>query len=163
VNTAGSIVRSEVAWRLVWAPFASASAAPPLTGKSTLRSISSRRPLRPLHRPVCESAAGRGWEIEELWAIDPAVHQAGLVEHSQGWPLGRNAGGGSFVCHLNNTQIALGLIVHLNYEKPYLSPFDEFQRLKTHPAIARYLKGGDRIAHGAHVINEGSRCSLGAP
>jgi electron-transferring-flavoprotein dehydrogenase len=96
-----------------------------------------------------------GLAIEELWAIDPAVHQAGLVEHSQGWPLGRNAGGGSFVYHLNGTQIALGLIVHLNYDKQYLSPFDEFQRLKTHPAIARYLKGGDRIAHDAHVINEG--------
>jgi electron-transferring-flavoprotein dehydrogenase len=95
-----------------------------------------------------------GLAIEELWHIDPAVHQVGLVEHSQGWPLARNAGG-SFVYHLNGTQIALGLVVHLNYDKPYLSPFDEFQRLKTHPAIARYLKGGDRITHDAHVINEG--------
>ena len=96
-----------------------------------------------------------GLAIEELWDIDPAVHQVGLVEHSQGWPLGRNAGGGSFVYHLNGTQIALGLVVHLNYGKPYRSPFDEFQRLKTHPAIARYLEGGDRIAYDAHVINDG--------
>jgi len=101
-----------------------------------------------------------GIGIKELWEVDPAVHRTGLVEHSQGWPLGRNAGGGSFMYHLEGCQMSLGFVVHLDYENPYLSPFDEFQRFKAHPSIKRYLVGGRRVSYGARVINEGGLQSI---
>lgn len=96
-----------------------------------------------------------GIGIKELWDIDPAKHKAGLVQHSIGWPLDNNTGGGSFLYHLENNQVAVGFVVHLNYKNPYLSPFDEFQRFKTHPAIAPLFVGGKRVAYGARAITEG--------
>ncbi|HEX2018525.1 MAG TPA: electron transfer flavoprotein-ubiquinone oxidoreductase [Aurantimonas sp.] len=96
-----------------------------------------------------------GIGIKELWEISPEKSQPGRVEHSFGWPLGSGTGGGSFLYHLENNQVYVGFVVHLNYKNPYLSPFDEFQRFKTHPDVAELLKGGKRIAYGARAITEG--------
>jgi electron-transferring-flavoprotein dehydrogenase len=96
-----------------------------------------------------------GLGIKELWEIDPAKHQLGKVTHSLGWPLDRQTYGGSFIYHLENNQISIGLVVGLDYKNPYLSPFEEFQRLKTHPTIAPMLEGGRRISYGARAISEG--------
>ncbi|MGB8274190.1 MAG: electron transfer flavoprotein-ubiquinone oxidoreductase [Alphaproteobacteria bacterium] len=96
-----------------------------------------------------------GIGLKELWQVDPARHRPGLVIHSQGWPLDSKTGGGSFIYHLEDNQVAAGFVVHLNYENPYLSPYDEFQRFKTHPAIRPLFEGGKRISYGARAINEG--------
>ncbi len=96
-----------------------------------------------------------GIGIKELWEVDPAKHKAGLVQHSFGWPLDGQTGGGSFLYHLEDNQIAVGFVLHLNYRNPYLSPFEEFQRFKTHPAIRPTFEGGKRIAYGARAITEG--------
>ncbi|MEH6458608.1 electron transfer flavoprotein-ubiquinone oxidoreductase [Chitinimonas sp. JJ19] len=101
-----------------------------------------------------------GIGIKELWKVDPKQHQPGLVMHSQGWPLNSNAGGGSFLYHLDDNQVVVGFVVHLNYENPHLSPYDEFQRFKTHPAIRGFFEGGKRIAYGARAINEGGLQSI---
>jgi electron-transferring-flavoprotein dehydrogenase len=101
-----------------------------------------------------------GIGIKELWQIDPARHKPGTVLHSQGWPLDSKTGGGSFLYHLENNQVAVGFVVHLNYQNPYLSPFDEFQRFKTHPAVRDTFEGGKRIAYGARAINEGGLQSV---
>ncbi|HEX4880991.1 MAG TPA: electron transfer flavoprotein-ubiquinone oxidoreductase [Porticoccaceae bacterium] len=97
-----------------------------------------------------------GIGIKEIWQVDDAKHQAGLVVHTAGWPLdeSRSAGGG-FLYHLEDNQIAVGLIVDLSYSNPHVSPFDEFQRYKHHPVIARHLEGGKRIAYGARAIVKG--------
>lgn len=96
-----------------------------------------------------------GIGIKELWQVDPSKHKPGLVQHSFGWPLGNQAGGGSFLYHLEDNQVAVGFVVHLNYKNPYLSPFQEFQRFKHHPAIAETFEGGKRISYGARAITEG--------
>ncbi|MEF2072531.1 electron transfer flavoprotein-ubiquinone oxidoreductase [Consotaella aegiceratis] len=96
-----------------------------------------------------------GIGLKEVWEIDPAKHRPGLVEHSFGWPLGSSAGGGSFLYHMADAQVAVGFVVHLNYRNPYLSPFEEFQRFKTHPDVAALLQGGRRIGYGARAISEG--------
>ncbi|MBN8998582.1 MAG: electron transfer flavoprotein-ubiquinone oxidoreductase [Rhizobiales bacterium] len=96
-----------------------------------------------------------GIGLKELWQVDPALHRPGLVQHSFGWPLGNGTGGGSFLYHLEDNQVAVGFVVHLNYANPYLSPFEEFQRFKTHPLIAPTFAGGRRIAYGARAITEG--------
>jgi electron-transferring-flavoprotein dehydrogenase len=96
-----------------------------------------------------------GIGLKELWEIDPARHQPGLVQHSFGWPLDDSTGGGSFLYHLEDGLVSVGFVVHLNYENPTLSPFDEFQRFKTHPLIAPTFAGGRRIAYGARAITEG--------
>ncbi len=96
-----------------------------------------------------------GLGIKELWEIDPAKAKPGLVQHSFGWPLDMKTGGGSFLYHLENNQVYVGFVVHLNYRNPHLSPFEEFQRFKTHPDIAGLLAGGKRIADGARAISEG--------
>ncbi len=101
-----------------------------------------------------------GIGIKELWKVDPAVHQEGLVVHTMGWPLDSATGGGSFLYHLEDNQVAVGFVVHLNYENPHLSPFDEFQRMKTHPSIRHFFEGGKRIAYGARAINEGGLQSV---
>jgi electron-transferring-flavoprotein dehydrogenase len=101
-----------------------------------------------------------GIGLKELWQIDPAKHKPGLVIHSQGWPLSKGANGGSFLYHLEDNQVAVGFVVHLDYENPYLSPFDEFQRFKTHPAIRGVFEGGKRISYGARAINEGGLQSV---
>ncbi|MBH0238151.1 electron transfer flavoprotein-ubiquinone oxidoreductase [Methylobrevis albus] len=96
-----------------------------------------------------------GIGLKELWQIDPAKHKPGLVQHSFGWPLGFSTGGGSFLYHLEDNQVVVGYVVHLNYTNPYLSPFEEFQRFKTHPAIRDVFEGGKRISYGARAITEG--------
>jgi electron-transferring-flavoprotein dehydrogenase len=101
-----------------------------------------------------------GIGMKEIWEIDPAKHREGSVTHTMGWPLGGNAGGGSFVYHLDNNQVYVGVVVHLNYEHPYLYPYMEFQRFKHHPMIAELLKGGKRIAYGARAISEGGFQSI---
>ncbi|MFC3225686.1 electron transfer flavoprotein-ubiquinone oxidoreductase [Marinibaculum pumilum] len=102
-----------------------------------------------------------GIGIKELWQVDPAVHRPGLVQHSQGWPLDSATGGGSFLYHLaEDNQVAVGFVVHLNYQNPYLSPFDEFQRFKTHPSIRETFEGGKRVSYGARAITEGGLQSV---
>jgi len=101
-----------------------------------------------------------GIGIKELWDIDPAKHEAGLVVHTAGWPLNNENPGGSFLYHLENNQVVVGLIVDLSYSNPFLSPFDEFQRYKHHPVIAQYLEGGRRVAYGARAICKGGFNSL---
>ncbi len=102
-----------------------------------------------------------GIGVKEIWEIDPAKHQPGLVKHSIGWPLLQNgAAGGSFMYHTENNQVALGLITDLCYSNPYLSPFDDFQRYKQHPLIKDTLTGGKRISYGARAIAKGGLQSL---
>jgi len=101
-----------------------------------------------------------GIGLKELWEIDPAQHKPGQVTHTMGWPLDGSTGGGSFMYHLENNQVSIGFVVHLNYKNPYLSPFDEFQRFKLHPAIKPVLEGGRRISYGARAITEGGLQSV---
>ncbi len=101
-----------------------------------------------------------GIGIKELWEIDPSKHQAGLVVHTTGWPLDAKTYGGSFLYHLENNQVVVGYVVGLNYENPYLSPYEEFQRYKTHPAIAPFFEGAKRISYGARAIAAGGLQSL---
>ncbi|MBC3929163.1 electron transfer flavoprotein-ubiquinone oxidoreductase [Undibacterium sp. CY21W] len=101
-----------------------------------------------------------GIGIKELWEIDPAKHKPGLVIHTAGWPLDNATYGGSFLYHLENNQVAVGYVVGLGYENPYLSPYEEFQRYKTHPEIRQFFEGGKRIAYGARAITAGGLQSL---
>jgi electron-transferring-flavoprotein dehydrogenase len=101
-----------------------------------------------------------GLGMKEIWEIDPAKHEAGKVVHTMGWPLGRNAGGGSFIYHLDNNQVYVGFVVHLNYKNPYVNPYLSFQQFKHHPMVAELLKGGKRVAYGARAISEGGWQSL---
>jgi len=101
-----------------------------------------------------------GIGIKELWEIDPAKHQPGLVVHTAGWPLDSDTYGGSFLYHLENNQVAVGLVVGLSYANPYLSPYEEFQRYKTHPSIKTFFEGGKRISYGARAITAGGLQSL---
>jgi len=101
-----------------------------------------------------------GIGLKELWEIEPAMHQPGLVIHTAGWPLDRDTYGGSFLYHLDNNQVAVGYVVGLAYENPWLSPFDEFQRYKTHPEIRKFFEGGKRIAYGSRAITAGGLVSL---
>ena len=101
-----------------------------------------------------------GIGMKELWEIDPAKHQPGLVIHSAGWPLSSDTYGGSFLYHLENNQVAVGFVVGLGYENPWLSPFEEFQRYKTHPEIRKHLEGGKRLFYGARAITAGGILSL---
>jgi electron-transferring-flavoprotein dehydrogenase len=101
-----------------------------------------------------------GIGIKELWEIDPARHQPGLVVHTAGWPLDNDTYGGSFLYHLENNQVAVGFVVGLSYQNPYLSPYEEFQRYKTHPAIRHFFEGGKRISYGARAITAGGLQSL---
>ena len=101
-----------------------------------------------------------GIGLKEVWQIDPAKHQKGLIQHSFGWPLNNSTGGGSFLYHYDENLVAVGFVVHLNYDDPYLSPFEEFQRFKTHPAIRTLFEGGKRLAYGARAITEGGYQSV---
>ncbi len=96
-----------------------------------------------------------GIGLKELWQVEPDKHKPGLVQHSFGWPLNGQTGGGSFLYHLEDNQVAVGFVIHLNYKNPYMSPFEEFQRFKTHPSIRETFEGGKRIAYGARAITEG--------
>ena len=98
--------------------------------------------------------------LKELWEVDPARHSPGLVVHGAGWPLAGDSHGGFSLYHTDNHQVAVGLIIDLSYSNPYLSPFEEFQRLKHHPVLSRHLEGGRRVAYGARAISKGGLHSL---
>ncbi|MBB3889688.1 electron-transferring-flavoprotein dehydrogenase [Phenylobacterium haematophilum] len=101
-----------------------------------------------------------GIGIKELWQVPDENFEPGLTQHTFGWPLDNATGGGSFMYHFGDNYVAIGFVVHLNYKNPWISPFDEFQRFKTHPTIRGYLEGGKRIAYGARAITEGGSQSL---
>ncbi len=101
-----------------------------------------------------------GIGLKELWQVAPEHHKPGLVQHSFGWPLDFKTGGGSFLYHLEDNMVAVGFVVHLNYKNPYLSPFEEFQRFKTHPAIRHTFDGAKRLSYGARAITEGGYQSV---
>ncbi len=110
-------------------------------------------------RADCE-AQTYGIGIKELWQVAPEKHQPGLVVHTAGWPMDKQTYGGSFLYHLEDNQVAVGFVIGLDYRNPYLSPFDEFQRFKTHPAIRPTFEGGSRVSYGARALNEGGLQSL---
>ena len=101
-----------------------------------------------------------GIGIKELWEVRPEVHQQGLTMHTVGWPVSTDVYGGSFLYHLENNLVSVGLVTGLGYSNPYLSPYEEFQRLKTHPAYRQFLEGGKRIAYGARAISAGGLQSM---
>jgi electron-transferring-flavoprotein dehydrogenase len=101
-----------------------------------------------------------GIGLKELWEVSPELHKPGLVQHSFGWPLDLNTGGGSFLYHYGKNLVSVGFVIHLNYDNPYLSPYDEFQRFKTHPAIRGVFAGGRRIGYGARALTEGGWQSI---
>ncbi|PPD28124.1 MAG: electron transfer flavoprotein-ubiquinone oxidoreductase [Hyphomicrobium sp.] len=136
-----------------------------LRGKYTLLGEGARGSLSKqlvakfgLDRGRCPQKYGIG--MKELWEVRSDQHMPGLVQHSFGWPLDGSTGGGSFLYHYGENLVSVGFVVHLNYENPYLSPYDEFQRFKTHPAIRDVFKGGKRIGYGARAITEGGWQSL---
>ncbi len=131
-----------------------------LTAKYTLIAEGARGSLSKQLISRFDLAKGRepqkyGLGIKELWEVNPELHKPGLVQHSFGWPLDNATGGGSFLYHYGNNLVSVGFVVHLNYKNPHLSPFEEFQRFKTHPAIRDVFAGGKRIAYGARAITEG--------
>ncbi|MEX2319293.1 MAG: electron transfer flavoprotein-ubiquinone oxidoreductase [Bauldia sp.] len=131
-----------------------------LNAKYTLIAEGARGSLAKLLIGRFHLDAGRepqkyGIGIKELWQIDPARHRRGLVQHTFGWPLDSRTGGGSFIYHLDDNLVSVGFVVHLNYKNPHLSPFEEFQKFKTHPAIAPIFADGKRLAFGARAITEG--------
>jgi electron-transferring-flavoprotein dehydrogenase len=101
-----------------------------------------------------------GIGLKELWQVAPEKHRPGLVQHTFGWPLDNHTGGGSFLYHFDNDLVSVGFVLHLNYQNPYLSPFEEFQRLKTHPLLRETLVGGKRLAYGARALTEGGLQSV---
>jgi len=101
-----------------------------------------------------------GIGLKELWEVPAENHKPGLVVHTTGWPLDDNTGGGSFMYHFGDRLVSIGFVVHLNYSNPYLAPFEEFQRMKTHPEVAQWLKGGKRLSYGARAITEGGLQSV---
>jgi electron-transferring-flavoprotein dehydrogenase len=101
-----------------------------------------------------------GLGLKELWEVAPQQHRPGLVQHSFGWPLDNGTGGGSFLYHFDDRLVSVGFVVHLNYQNPYLSPFEEFQRFKTHPLVRETFAGGKRLAYGARAITEGGYQSV---
>jgi electron-transferring-flavoprotein dehydrogenase len=131
-----------------------------LRGKYTLFAEGARGSLgETLHRRF---ALGEGREpqkfglgLKELWQVAPERHESGLVQHTFGWPLENRTGGGSFLYHIDDNLVSVGFVVHLNYENPYLSPFEEFQRFKTHPLVRATFQGGKRLAYGARALTEG--------
>ena len=110
-------------------------------------------------RADCEDQT-YGIGIKELWEVEPQKHQQGLILHTAGWPMTNDTYGGSFLYHLENSQVAVGFVVGLDYTNPHLSPYEEFQRFKTHPKIRDTFEGGRRIAYGARALNEGGIQSL---
>ncbi|TMM55502.1 electron transfer flavoprotein-ubiquinone oxidoreductase [Sulfitobacter sabulilitoris] len=101
-----------------------------------------------------------GLGMKEIWEVDPAKHKEGTVTHTMGWPLGSNAGGGSFIYHLDNNQVYVGFVVHLGYKNPYVNPYLSFQQFKHHPMVKELLEGGKRVAYGARAISEGGWQSM---
>ena len=101
-----------------------------------------------------------GLGLKELWQVKPEKHRKGMVQHSFGWPLDGSTGGGSFLYHFDDNLVSVGFVVHLNYTNPYLSPFEEFQRFKTHPLVRDTFEGGKRLAYGARALTEGGYQSV---
>jgi electron-transferring-flavoprotein dehydrogenase len=101
-----------------------------------------------------------GLGLKELWQVAPDKHRKGLVQHSFGWPLDNRTGGGSFLYHLDDNLVSVGFVLHLNYSNPYLSPYEEFQRFKTHPLVRDTFAGGKRLAYGARALTEGGYQSV---
>jgi electron-transferring-flavoprotein dehydrogenase len=131
-----------------------------LRAKYTLFAEGARGSLSKMLLQRFDLAQGRepqkfGLGLKELWQVAPERHRSGLVQHSFGWPLGNSTGGGSFLYHFDEQLVSIGFVVHLNYENPYLSPFEEFQRFKTHPLVRATFEGGKRLAYGARALTEG--------
>src|SRR5262245_33503584 len=131
-----------------------------LRAKYTLFAEGARGSLSKMLLQRFDLAQGRepqkfGLGLKELWQVAPERHRPGLVQHSFGWPLGNSTGGGSFLYHFDEQLVSVGFVVHLNYENPYLSPFEEFQRFKTHPLVRGTFEGGKRLAYGARALTEG--------
>src|SRR5436190_9133989 len=131
-----------------------------LRGKYTLLAEGARGNLSKLLIARFELDRGRdaakfGIGLKELWEVGPEKHQPGLVQHTFGWPLDNSTGGGSFLYHFDRNLVSVGFVVHLNYRNPWLSPFDEFQRFKTHPLVRGTFEGGKRLAYGARALTEG--------
>jgi len=120
-------------------------------GESLMKHFDLRKDADPQHY---------GIGLKEIWEIDPAKHEEGIVVHTLGWPLDNKTEGGGFLYHAANNQVFAGFIIALNYENPHLSPFHEFQRWKQHPKIRQYLEGGKRISYGARAVNKGGLQSL---
>jgi electron-transferring-flavoprotein dehydrogenase len=120
-------------------------------GKTLMQRFDLRRDCDPQHY---------GIGLKEIWSIDPALHEPGLVVHSIGWPLASDTEGGGFLYHASDNQVYLGMVIALDYANPWLSPFEEFQRWKQHPSIRRFLNGGKRICYGARAVNKGGLQSL---
>jgi electron-transferring-flavoprotein dehydrogenase len=131
-----------------------------LVGKYTLLAEGARGSLTKqlIHRFSLDAESGPqkyGIGLKELWEVPKEKHRPGLVQHTMGWPLGDSTGGGSFLYHFGENFVSVGFVVHLDYTNPYLNPFKEFQRSKTHPRIASHLEGGRRISYGARALTEG--------
>jgi electron-transferring-flavoprotein dehydrogenase len=131
-----------------------------LRGKYTLfgegvRGSLSKELIRKFNLDADSQPQKFGIGIKELWEIDPKKHKKGLIQHSFGWPLKTSVGGGSFLYHFDDNLVSVGFVLHLNYKNPHISPFEEFQRFKTHPSIRETFEGGKRISYGARAITEG--------
>jgi electron-transferring-flavoprotein dehydrogenase len=131
-----------------------------LTGKYTLFAEGARGSLSKMLIKKLGLDAGSGPQkfgigLKELWEVPAEKHRPGLVQHTMGWPLDDKTGGGSFLYHFGERLVSVGFVVHLDYDNPYLDPFKEFQRAKTHPRVATHLEGGKRIAYGARALTEG--------
>jgi electron-transferring-flavoprotein dehydrogenase len=136
-----------------------------LKGKYTIIAEGARGSLAKALMAKFALAEGRqpqkyGIGLKELWEVRPEMHRPGLVQHTLGWPLDDGTGGGSFLYHYGANLVSVGFVVHLNYRNPYLSPFGEFQRFKTHPLIRETFAGGRRIAYGARALTEGGWQSI---
>jgi electron-transferring-flavoprotein dehydrogenase len=147
------------------APKASFTRGMELLGKYTLFAEGARGSLSKQLIAKFGLDAGReptkfGIGLKEVWQVEPGKHKKGLIQHSFGWPLDMKTGGGSFLYHYGDNLVAVGFVVHLNYSDPYLSPFEEFQRFKTHPAIRGVFEGAKRLAYGARAITEGGYQSV---
>ncbi|HBR25552.1 MAG TPA: electron transfer flavoprotein-ubiquinone oxidoreductase [Rhizobiales bacterium] len=131
-----------------------------LTGKYTLfaegaRGSLSKMLIKKLGLDAESGPQKFGIGLKELWEVPAEKHRPGLVQHTMGWPLDDKTGGGSFLYHFGERLVSVGFVVHLDYDNPYLDPFKEFQRAKTHPRVATHLEGGKRIAYGARALTEG--------
>ena len=136
-----------------------------LHGKYTLigegvRGSLAKKLIRAFHLNEGKEPQKYGIGLKELWELAPDKHKPGFVQHTLGWPLDDKTGGGSFIYHWGDNLASVGFVVHLNYENPYISPFDELQRFKTHPSIAPMFEGAKRIGYGARAISEGGWQSI---
>ena len=125
-----------------------------------VRGSLAKRLIRAFHLNEDKEPQKYGIGLKELWELSPDQHKPGFVQHTLGWPLDDRTGGGSFIYHWGENLASVGFVVHLNYENPYISPFDELQRFKTHPSVAPMFEGAKRIGYGARAISEGGWQSI---